>query len=174
MPELEDTTAPVITLLGEAAVEVEQDAEYVDAGATATDDVDGDITSQIVVVNPVDIATAGIYTITYNIADMAGNQAMEVTRSVNVTVPPDTTAPVITLLGTATVDVYQETTYIDAGATAADNVDGDITSNIMIDNPVDTATTGSYTVTYTVSDVAGNAAIPLTRTVNVIEPAPEP
>ena len=42
--------------------------------------------------------------------------------------PPvsDTTAPVITLLGSASVDHEQGTTYTDEGATASDNVDGTV------------------------------------------------
>jgi len=82
-----DTTLPVITLLGEAIVEIEVGGEYVDAGATALDDVDGDITSQIVIVNSVDIATAGIYTVTYNVSDSVGNKAEEVVRTVHVVEP---------------------------------------------------------------------------------------
>ena len=50
-------------------------------------------------------------------------------------------------------------TYIDAGATAVDNIDGDITANIVTVNAVDVNTVGTYTVTYNVSDAAGNAAI---------------
>ena len=83
---------------------------------------------------------------------------------------PDTTPPVITLLGDATIHIAQGAPYTDPGATALDNVDGDITSHITITNPVDTTTPGTYTVTYTVSDAAGNAAIPVTRTVIVDAP----
>ena len=54
-----DTTAPVITLVGDNPVEVYEGATYTDAGATASDDVDGDITSSIVVVNPVDTSVIG-------------------------------------------------------------------------------------------------------------------
>ena len=80
----------------------------------------------------------------------------------------DTTAPVIALTGTATVDVVQGATYTDEGATATDDVDGDITSSIITVNPVDTATVATYTVTYNVSDAAGNPATQVTRTVNVL------
>lgn len=59
------------------------------------------------------------------------------TRTINVI---DTTAPVISLVGTATVDVLLYTSYTDAGATALDNLDGDITANIVTVNPVDTNT----------------------------------
>lgn len=81
--------------------------------------------------------------------------------------PQDTTVPVITLLGNPLVTVVQGQTYTDTGATAFDNYDGNITTNITTVNPVDTNTIGSYTVTYDVSDAAGNAANQLIRTVIV-------
>ena len=80
-------------------------------------------------------------------------------RTVNVV---DTTAPVITLLGEAIVTIEVGTTYTDAGATALDNYDGDLTSSIVIVNNVDTSTVGTYTLTYNVSDTSGNAAVPVT------------
>lgn len=79
----------------------------------------------------------------------------------------DSVAPVITLLGDATVSIEVGDTYIDAGATAKDNYDGDITSNIVSVSNVDTAIAGIYTVTYDVTDASGNAAVTITRTVNV-------
>lgn len=79
-----DTTPPTLTLRGEASVSITIDSTYSDAGATATDAVDGDITSRIVVANPVDIATLGTYTITYNVSDLSGNAAPPVTRTVTV------------------------------------------------------------------------------------------
>ena len=82
-------------------------------------------------------------------------------------VTEDSIAPVITLLGDATVSIEVGDTYIDAGATAKDNYDGDITSNIVTVSNVDTAIVGSYTVTYDVSDANENAAATVTRTVNV-------
>ena len=82
-------------------------------------------------------------------------------------VTEDSIASVITLLGDATVSIEVGDTYIDAGATAKDNYDGDITSNIVTVSNVDTAIVGSYTVTYDVSDANENAAATVTRTVNV-------
>ena len=82
-------------------------------------------------------------------------------------VAPDTTNPVITLLGTDPVNLYLNDSYTDAGATALDDVDGDITENIVTINPVDTSTVGTYIITYNVSDTATNAADQVTRTVNV-------
>ena len=160
-----DTVPPVITLIGAATVTVQLGAVYTDAGATATDNVDGDITDRIVVTNPVDTATAGTYTVSYRVEDTAGNTATA-TRTVIVQATADTVPPVITLVGAATVTVQLGAAYTDAGATATDNVDGDITDRIVVTNPVDTATVGTYTVSYRVEDSAGNAAT-ATRTVIV-------
>ena len=66
----------------------------------------------------------GSYTVTYNVSDTVGNAATQVTRTVNVV---DTTVPVITLSGDATVTIWVGAVYIDAGATATDNYDGNIT-----------------------------------------------
>lgn len=79
-----DTTPPVITLKGSSPVEVLVGASYVDAGATATDDVDGNITSDIKTTSTVNTAVAGSYVVVYNLHDAAGNAASQVTRDVNV------------------------------------------------------------------------------------------
>ena len=68
----------------------------------------------------------------------------------------DNTAPVVTLIGESSITVTQNATYEDAGATATDNVDGDLTSNISTTSNVDTSTLGTYTVTHSVSDASGN------------------
>ena len=161
-----DTTVPVITLTGDAVVTTEVDATYTDAGATALDNYDGDITPAIVVVNTVNTAIVGTYTVTYNVSDISGNPAVQVTRTVNVV---DTTVPVITLTGDAVVTIEVDAPYTDAGATALDNYDGDITPAIVVVNTVNTAIVGNYTVTYNVSDAARNAAVQVTRTVNVVD-----
>jgi hypothetical protein len=80
----------------------------------------------------------------------------------------DGVPPVITRLGSSPVNVEQHAVYTDAGATATDNLDGDITANVQAVSTVNTAAIGSYTVTYTVSDAGGNPATPVVRTVNVV------
>jgi Flavin containing amine oxidoreductase/Bacterial surface protein, Ig-like domain len=71
---------------------------------------------------------------------------------------PDVTPPVISLNGSANMSVVENTLFTDPGATATDNVDGDISSSIQVSGSVDTSTVGSYTLTYSVSDAAGNSA----------------
>ena len=80
-----DTTAPVITLVGSATVNLNLGASYTDAGATATDNIDGNLTANIVTVDNVNTALEGTYTVTYNVSDAAGNAATEVVRTVIVT-----------------------------------------------------------------------------------------
>jgi len=161
---VKDTTIPVITLTGDAIVNIEVGTIYTDDGATASDNYDGDITSNIVTVNPVDTDTVGTYTVTFNVTDTNSNNAVEVTRTVSI---EDTSIPVIALTGDATVNIEVGTTYTDDGATASDNYDGDITSNIVTINPVDTDTVGTYTVTFNVTDTNSNNAVEVTRTVNI-------
>ncbi|MDP3402702.1 MAG: DUF5011 domain-containing protein, partial [bacterium] len=88
----------------------------------------------------------------------------------------DTTPPSITLNGPAAREIDQGATWIDLGATASDETDGDLTASIQVQGTVDTSTPGTYTVTYSVSDAAGNQAH-VSRIVSVkavAAPAPEP
>lgn len=80
-----DNTAPVITMLGTSPLTVEKTVPYVDAGATALDSHDGNITGAIVVTNNVDVWNVGSYTVAYNVTDTAGNAAAAKIRTVNVT-----------------------------------------------------------------------------------------
>ncbi|MCF6243608.1 MAG: DUF5011 domain-containing protein [Sulfurovum sp.] len=170
-----DTTAPVITLKGTNPMTINEGDTYADAGATATDDKDGDISAKIVsnASTAVNTATAGTYTVTYNVSDAAGNKAAQVTRTVIVKkkLIEDTEAPTITLLGSNEVNITEGSAYEDAGATATDNVDGNLTGKLRVNNTVDTTKSGTYTVTYDVNDTAGNNAQQVVRTVNVVSPA---
>jgi len=104
------------------------------------------------------------------VSDNSGNKAPEIIRNVIVR---DTIKPVIAINGAGTVTVNQNSTYNDAGATAQDNTDGDITSKISASSNVNTNVAGTYllsydvTVVYNVSDDAGNSAAQQTRTVTV-------
>ena len=161
-----DTTPPVIDLLGVNPVSIEQGMLYDDAGATASDNVDTTIT--VITSGTVNTSVVGSYTLSYNATDSSGNAASTVTRIVHVTL--DATSPTISLLGNNPESVEQGSLYLDAGATANDNFDGDITADIVVNNSVDTSRVGNYTVTYNVSDAAGNQALQATRTVHVTAP----
>ncbi len=83
-----DKTAPVVVLIGDSQVTIELGSTYADAGATATDNVDGDLTGRIVTTQDVDTGRVGTYTVVYNVADSAGNAATA-QRSVIVNSAPD-------------------------------------------------------------------------------------
>ncbi len=157
-----DTTAPVITILGSNPFSVEVKTSYSDAGATAADNVDGDITSRITAMNNVNINVIGIYAVTYAVSDAAGNPATA-TRNVSVV---DTTAPVITLIGSNPMAITKGGTYTEPGATANDNYDATI--SVAITGSVNTNVIGTYTITYTATDSSGNPAT-ATRAVTVSE-----
>ncbi len=163
-----DLTLPIITLIGDATINLALGDTYTEQGATATDDLDGDISGSIVIAgDTVDTVAEGTFIITYNVTDSGGNAAIEVTRTVNVTIT-DITAPTITLTGDATINLIIGDTYTEQGATASDNIDGDISSDIVIAGAtVDTNTAGTYIITYNVTDAAGNAATEVTRTIIV-------
>ena len=171
-----DTTPPVITLVGASSLSLEIGDTYEELGATATDDTDGDISSDIVIdSSAVDESSLGDYSVTYNVSDSAGNQAEEKTRIVSVVEtasPVDTTPPVITLKGDNPQTINVNTAYAEAGATAEDDIDGDISESIVIDTSnLKTDAVGSYDISYNVSDSAGNQAATVVRVVSVIDPA---
>jgi hypothetical protein len=79
----EDTIAPVVTLKGSSPMTIDVGAAYTEPGATATDDVDGDISSKIAITGTVTNTAAGTYTRTYAVTDAAGNTGTA-SRVVNV------------------------------------------------------------------------------------------
>jgi PKD repeat protein len=167
-----DTTAPVITLIGADPQVIEAGTAYVELGATASDNRDGDLSSAIVIdASQVDTSSPGTYSVSYNVSDSAGNAAVTMTRIV---VCEDTTPPVITLVGNNPQVIEAcSMSYAELGATAWDFVDGDLTASIVIDaSSVDTDVHDDYWVTYDVTDAAGNRAATVTRDVRVVLPKP--
>lgn len=79
----------------------------------------------------------------------------------------DNTPPVITINGENPLIHCIDTEYVDPGATAYDEEDGNITDKIVAAVNVNTTVEDSYTVVYTVEDAAGNTAV-ATRNVEVI------
>ena len=162
-----DTTVPVITPVGPNPQTIEAGSAYVELGATAFDVGDGDITASIVIdATAVNTSIVASYPVTYDVSDSNGNPAAQVVRTVDVV---DTTVPVITLLGVNPQVTEVGSAYVELGATASDNYDGDLTASIVLDSSaVDTAGVGSYVVTYDVSDSNGNPATQVIRTFDVV------
>ncbi len=83
----------------------------------------------------------------------------------------DDTPPIIFMNGADTLTHILNQPYVDEGATATDETDGNITNNIFTDNQVNENKIGWYTVTYKVIDEAGNEAAPVKRAVFVYNEA---
>jgi hypothetical protein len=163
---VQDTTGPSIT------VPIMSDTEATGPDGTvisyiepyANDAVDGTV-PVLCDRNPGDTFAMGTTTVSCNATDSRGNVGY---ASFTVLVQ-DTTAPLIGIIGSNPASVPLHGTYADAGATALDNFDGDVTGLIITTNLVDTSAVGAYTVTYDVTDTHGNHAA-RSRAVNVIAP----
>ncbi|QRG68618.1 S-layer homology domain-containing protein [Brevibacillus choshinensis] len=101
---LTDSTPPIITLNGDQTLYVLQNESYAEPGYSANDEIDGDLTDEVVAEGEVDTHVLGIYTIRYNVKDGSGNDAAEVTRTVHV---------VSNKLGDLSVSSYQLTPSFD-------------------------------------------------------------
>ena len=84
-----------------------------------------------------------------------------------VTQAPDNTPPVITLNGDSSMGLALGDNYVELGAVANDDADGNVA--VTITGSIG-ATQGSYNLTYTAVDAAGNSAS-ITRTV-IVDQAP--
>ena len=158
---VEDREAPELTLAGDTEVTVSRFDLFQDPGAAARDRCDGDLTASIQVT---DKASGDVHTLTYTVTDKTGNAATA-TRRVTVR---DIVAPVITLSGQRELFVPLGGAYQEPGFTAQDDADGDLTASVTRAGTVNTASPGVYTLTYTVTDKAGNTAT-ATRQVSVYE-----
>jgi hypothetical protein len=163
-PDTADAEAPVLTLTGETTVTIPVGGAYEEPGYTAVDNVDGDLTEAVVVTGSIDPSTAGTYTLSYAVGDNAGNRTMA-SRTIVVgdggggSVPGvDTTPPTMELFGENPLTITVGETYDDPGVHASDDVDGNITDRVHKQIDVNTDVAGTYEVSYTVTDNAGNTA----------------
>ena len=166
---LADTTDPVITIIGDDRLTITVGSTYEDAGATCTDDTDPAPT--VTTSGTVDASNPGTYTVTYTCTDLSGNMATD-TRTVTVVAaetPADTTDPVITIIGDDRLTITVGSTYEDAGATCTD--DTDPAPTVTTSGTVDASNPGTYTVTYTCTDLSNNTDID-TRIVEVVAAEP--
>ena len=153
-----DKKAPVITLEGNTDITLCPGCKYEEEGFSATDEYDGDLTDKVVKEQLKD-------KIVYTVEDSSKNK-VSVERKIK---EEDKEPPVITLNGYENVTIYKGNVYIEEGASATDNCDGDITSLIEMSGSVDNTKVGVYEITYTVKDKSGNT-ISVKRKVSVIYP----
>lgn len=151
-----DKEKPVLTLKGASEVNVCKIEDYHEEGYSAVDNIDGDITDKVTINKTNDY----VY---YNVKDSFGNET-SIGRKVNII---DDEAPKITLNGQSTLYLTLNSVYEEAGYSAFDNCLGDITDKVVVNGDVDTTKTGTYNITYKVSDNKNETVV--TRTVYVTE-----
>ncbi len=157
-----DKIKPVIKIKGKKTLKVSLNEKYVDPGYTASDNVDGDITSKVLVYDKVNTEVKGSYEILYEVKDSSKNIGYAKRR----VVVADYTAPVITLLGSKKIKIKKDGKYEEPGYTATDNIDGDITDRVNVSGKVKTSVAAIYKLKYSVSDESDNYTYE-TRTVYV-------
>lgn len=152
-----DTLPPEIELVSNPDYYTNPSATYVEEGFTASDNYDGDLTSQVV-----SAEKNGI--VTYTVTDSSGNTTT-VERKI---VYKDTIAPIITLTNGNSISLNKGKDFVDPGFTAIDECDGDLTKSVSVEGKVDGHTYGTYTLTYRVTDSSGNIG-EVTRTIRIAD-----
>ena len=144
-----------IRLEGEEEITIPYGADYTDPGAEA--EFEGDYTGifdhevDVESSGDVDTSEVGTYTIHYSAGSGPYHADSERVVHVEDVTPPEielADAPEMIVLGEQWEDSY----------TAHDDRDGDLTAAVQVDGAVDSARAGTYTLTYTVTDEAGNTA----------------
>lgn len=160
--EIVDTTAPTITLIGNETEEISYNQEYKEEGYTVTDNSNEDL-QEAVTVTKEEVSNTE-YKLVYTVEDSSHNigSAERIVKLI------DKVAPTIKLKGGSTVYIQLNEKYTEQGATATDEIDGDLTDKIQTSGKADTSKSGSYTITYTVKDNSENEA-KKTRTVVVYD-----
>lgn len=159
-----DTTAPIVTLIGDQELYVEANSEFVDPYITFEDNYDTDL--QVTVSGQdVDTSVLSDSFITYTVTDDYGNETV-IKRIVHII---DSTAPELSL-DTSIDTIFRGQEWIDGGVIATDNLS--VSFEIVVEEEIDINTLGTYEVIYYVSDQSGNQAT-ISRYVTVIEEVEE-
>lgn len=175
----QDHSLPILNYGGDQGLTVTRQAShnltYIDQGATCSDAVDGQINGNVIIRGDiVDLRQVGTYRITYECDDAAGNSALDLMRTVIVS---DTVCPTCMLdrvftteNGCNTTD-YLEDCVLEASFPVTFNVSAvecfdDSNGTTPLDytqavsgtsNLIDVEKTGTYYITYTVTDAHNNS-----------------
>ncbi|ADO73126.1 uncharacterized protein STAUR_5355 [Stigmatella aurantiaca DW4/3-1] len=165
------TGTPALVLQGSAELTLECGAgTYTDPGARAFDGCGGPL--QVHAYNTgsdasgpgPNLSVEGSYSVSYAAWDATGS--VTASRTVHV---DDRTAPVLVLKGAAHQTHTCGSQWADPGVEATDACYGNLAHTVWRTGEVNGWAEGTYTVTYSLTDSGGNAAPPVTRTVEVVD-----
>lgn len=157
----------IIILKGPSEIKIKKDGNYTEYGAVLINT----LTTTIIdipssnISGSVNTSVEGTYTINYSYSGAKSKNRKVIVSKAQTT--SDTVKPIITLLGSSNMTVSKGSTFTDPGATATDNLDGNITERIIKSGTVNTSVIGTYYINYDVNDSSGNKAITKTRIINV-------
>lgn len=159
-----DIFPPIITMIGGDTL-IEINKSYMDPGAKAFDNIEGDISSRIMVDNSVDTSQTGVYFVKYDVSDLSGLPSAQVVRKVQVVA--DLTKPDLTLNGANPLMWSVLVPFVDPGFSTVDLPSGaSVDSLVIVSGMVSVDKIGDYTLTYNVMDAYGNSTTEM-RTVQV-------
>ena len=105
------------------------------------------------IVKDIDLKKIGNQTLEYECKKMNFKKTISIEYKIIDNIPPE-----IKLNGEESISLFVGDKYEDKGATANDNVDGEITEKIIVDNKVDSSKEGEYDVTYSITDSSGHTS----------------
>ena len=143
--------APTITLKGNDIEYVALNTSYEEPGYTAFDVENNNLSDQVITSGEVDPKRFGIYVIKYEVTDKSGNK----TTAKRKVIVKDNEKPNLELKGYEAVTIYTDEEYEEPGYIATDNIDHDITKNVIVKDNIKKQP-GIYKVQYQVTDSSGN------------------
>ena len=173
-PDMVCNVAPVANAGADQSFDCVVGATDVALNGSATTDEDGDALTYSWSLDGSEVSTSvsfnanlgdGTYTYTLTVSDGLESS----TDDMIITVVADTEPPTLALLGDASITLPLFQSFTDPGYEVSDVCDTDVT--VTVTGSVDVNSSGSYTLTYTATDAAGNSAV-AERSIQVFNSAP--
>ena len=139
-------------LKGDKDTTIHLEEEYKDPGVVAKL-FGGDISDNVKVSGKVDNKKIGKYEVVYKLEIKYLNISKKIVRIVNVV---DNVPPELNVECEETIYWNLQEGFSVPSYSATDNIDGDITDKVQVENNVNTDAEGEYTVKFTVSDSSNN------------------
>ena len=142
-----------IRLNGEDEMRLEYGSDYKEKGAKvfSCNIFKCNFISEDVSISEIDVDSIGHYEVTYEYEN--GGISYYKHRYIDIV---DTIKPELNLVGKETIYLSVGSKYVEFGASAAYNYDGDLTENIIVDSNVNITKAGTYFVYYSVKDKSKN------------------
>jgi len=148
-----DYVRPTIQLNGNTSVYTEIHKAFIDPGALANDNIEGNISARIETLGVVDTSKLGPNLLKYIVKDLYGNVSDTIHRMVFVIL--NNTGPSLVLNGSSNYYLEVNNKFVDPGYIAKDNQGNLLNNQVIISTNLDSSTLGLYSITYLVTDAFG-------------------